>query len=170
MNEAEPRKAGRPRKSDGPRLPHEQVDRLLVFGESENSRGGAEPRVRFPSYRALARRFGVSHSIIADYSKKHDCLRRRVRGQTCGMCVAEGIVDVPSGTMGRDDAIRIIDACLSGFGKAVTEGRVRMDSAADFDTMLRLKEFIRGGNSTATPASTRVNPVTARDRVEEIVK
>jgi hypothetical protein len=154
MNEAQPRKVGRPKKSDGPRLPHEQVDRLLVFGESENSCGGAEPRVRFPSYRALARRFGVSHSIIADYSKKHDCLRRRLRGHTRSSArVAEENVDVPAGTMGRDDAIRIIDSYLLGFEKAITEGRVRMDSAAGFDTMLRLKEFIQGGDSTTIPSS-----------------
>jgi hypothetical protein len=151
MNEAQPRKVGRPRKSDGPRLPHEQVDRLLVFGESENPCGGAEPRVRFPSYRALARRFGVSHSVIADYSKKHDCLWRRQRGQTCGMRVAEGMSDSPADAIGKDGAIHIIDAYLSGFGKAVIEGRVRMDSPSDFNTMLRLKEFIQGGDSTAAP-------------------
>jgi hypothetical protein len=47
--------------------------------------------------------------------------------------------------MSKADALRIIDSYLAGFEKALAEGRVRFDNPGDFNTMLRLKEFIQGG-------------------------
>src|SRR5690606_39612532 len=47
--------------------------------------------------------------------------------------------------LSKDDELRIIDSYLAGFEKALTEGRVRFDNPGDFNTMVRLKEFIQGG-------------------------
>jgi hypothetical protein len=70
-------KTGRPRKGDGPAFPHEEVDRLLVHGEIVEADDGREMQVRYPSFRAIADRYGVAHSLIADFAKKHNCLQRR---------------------------------------------------------------------------------------------
>src|SRR5690606_35191259 len=45
----------------------------------------------------------------------------------------------------KDDELRIIDTYLAGFEKALAEGRVRFDNPGDFNTMVRLKEFVMGG-------------------------
>ena len=71
------RKNGRPVKGDAPRVPYEELDRILVFGEVVTCEDGESTTVQYPSYRDLARRYGVCNSVIARYSKKHNCLRRR---------------------------------------------------------------------------------------------
>jgi hypothetical protein len=84
MNELDPspappsprprRRAGRPRKGEGPQINHAELDQLLVFGEPAAPPGGA---IRYPSYRELAARYGVANSVIADYARKNRCQRRR---------------------------------------------------------------------------------------------
>jgi hypothetical protein len=45
----------------------------------------------------------------------------------------------------KEDALATIDSFLLKFREAIGEGRVRADSPADFNMLLRLKEFILGG-------------------------
>ena len=142
------RKNGRPRKGEPPRVPYDEVDRLLVFGEVVKTEDGENTTVVFPSYRELARRYDVSHSLIAQYSRKHDCLRRRKEAKArIAVKTDQKIVELRATAMAlsKDDALRMIDAYLVGFEKALSEERVRFDNPTDFNTMLRLKEFILGG-------------------------
>jgi hypothetical protein len=142
------RKNGRPRKGDPPRIPYEELDRILVFGEVVPCEDSAYSTVEYPSYRDLARRFGVSHSLIAQYAKRHDCMRRREQAQARIAAQADQkLVELRATAiaMSKDHALHIIDNYLVGFEKALAEGRVRFDSPGDFNTMLRLREFIQGG-------------------------
>ena len=66
------RKNGRPAKGDPPRVPYEELDRILVFGEVVTCEDGESTTVQYPSYRNLARRYDVCNSVIARYSKKHN--------------------------------------------------------------------------------------------------
>jgi hypothetical protein len=142
------RKSGRPRKGAPPRIPYEELDRILVFGEVVPCEDGENTTVAYPSYRDLARRFGVSHSLVAQYAKKHNCMRRREEAQARVAARADQkLIELRAGAiaMSKVDALRIIDSYLAGFEKALAEGRVRFDNPGDFNTMLRLKEFIQGG-------------------------
>jgi len=139
---------GRPRKGEGPRLPYEEIDRILVFGEVVACDDGKNTTVVYPSYRDLGRRYGVSHSLIADYAKKHNCMRRReVTQARIEEKTDQKLIEMraQSLAMSKDDELRIIDTYLAGFEKALSEGRVRFDNPADFNTMVRLKEFVQGG-------------------------
>jgi hypothetical protein len=71
------RKRGRPRGGRGPIVPWQEADRLLVFGEVAIDEMTGRHEVRYPSYRELARRYGVSVSLIATYASKHQCIKRR---------------------------------------------------------------------------------------------
>jgi hypothetical protein len=145
--EGEPRRGGRPRKSEGPRVPYEELDRILVFGEVVPCEDGNGTTVVYPSYRELAERYGVSNSVIADYAKTHNVQRRRREGQARIQAKAENkLVELRASAiaLSKDDELRIIDGYLSGFEKALGEGRVRFDNPADFNTMVRLKEFVMG--------------------------
>ncbi len=141
------RKTGRPKKGDGPRVPYDELDRVLVFGEVvQTDEGGTS--IVYPSYRDLAQRYGVAHSLVAQYARKHDCLRRRKEAKARVAVKAEQkIVEMRATAiaLSKDDALRMIDTYLVGFEKALSEGRVRFDNPTDFNTMLRLKEFILGG-------------------------
>ena len=142
------RKNGRPVKGDPPRVPYEELDRILVFGEVVTCEDGESTTVQYPSYRDLARRYGVCNSVIARYSKKHNCMRRREQAKArIAVETDKKLVDLRSTAiaLSRDDELRIIDTYLAGFEGALAEGRVRFDNPTDFNTMVRLKEFIQGG-------------------------
>lgn len=145
--DGEPRRGGRPRKSEGPRVPYEELDRILVFGEVVPCEDGNGTTVVYPSYRELAERYGVSNSVIAEYAKTHNVQRRRRDAQARIQAKAENkLVEMRATAiaLSKDDELRIIDGYLSGFEKALGEGRVRFDNPADFNTMVRLKEFVMG--------------------------
>jgi hypothetical protein len=142
------RPAGRPLKVDGPKFPQQEVDRALVFGELVDPGDGSGPTVVFPSYRELGMRYGVSHSVIAEYARKHNCIRRREHTQArLEARTDQKLIELRATAMAmsKDDTLRIIDSYILGFEKAVADGRVRFENPSDFNTMVRLKQFIEGG-------------------------
>ncbi|MBI5549515.1 MAG: AT hook motif domain protein, partial [Deltaproteobacteria bacterium] len=46
--------------------------------------------------------------------------------------------------LGTADVVQIVDGYITGFQKAVDEGKVRFDSPADLDRLVRLKELMLG--------------------------
>ena len=141
------KKGGRPRKVDGPKVNYQQLDRLLVFGELVES-SEAEPAVVFPSYRVLAKRFGVSHSVVSDYAKKHDCLRRRATNQArVEARTDDKLVELlaTAFAVSKERTVRLLDRFIVEFEKTMDDGRVRTDSLTDLNLVVRLKEFLLGG-------------------------
>jgi hypothetical protein len=140
-------RGGRPTKSEGPRVPYEEVDKILVFGEVVPVGDGDETTVYFPSYRELAERYGVSNSVISEYAKSRNVQRRRKEAQLRIQAkVEQKVVEMRAKAIAfsKEDELRIIDSYLAGFEKAIAEERVRFDNPADFNTMVRLKEFVMG--------------------------
>jgi len=138
---------GRPSKGDGPAFPHDEADNLLVHGEVVETEGDAGARVRYPSYRELAERFGVAHSLIAKFSKEHNCLARRRQADKRVKEMADTkLIELRADSLAltRDDAVRVIDRYLAQFEGALQEGRVRCDNPSDFNLMVRLKSFVMG--------------------------
>lgn len=148
----EPHTRGRPRKSEPPRIDYDELDRLLVHGEVVPREDGTSTMV-YPSYRDLALRFCVSHSLVAQYARRHNCMRRRAEAQARILVNADNKLVERRATalaLTKDDELRIIDGFLLGFDQALAEGRVRFDNPADFNTMVRLKSFIEGGADSRT--------------------
>ncbi|MFP2962563.1 AT hook motif domain protein [Myxococcus sp. 1LA] len=150
LDEAPPppkRKTGRPRKSEEPALPRQELDRALVFGDVKTLPDGST-MTSYASYRELAERFGVATSLVANYAKEHNCLRRREEAKTRIATKADQkLIELRANAIAvsKDDALKMIDGYLLGFEEALSEGRVRVDNPTDFNTMVRLKEFVQGG-------------------------
>ncbi|ADO70447.1 hypothetical protein [Stigmatella aurantiaca] len=141
------RKTGRPRKSEEPALPRQELDRALVFGDVTTLPDGST-MTDYASYRELAERFGVATSLVATYSKEHNCLRRREEAKVRIATKADQkLIELRATAIAvsKDDALKMIDGYLLGFEEALAEGRVRVDNPTDFNTMVRLKEFVMGG-------------------------
>ncbi|MCP3167378.1 AT hook motif domain protein [Myxococcus qinghaiensis] len=141
------RKTGRPRKSEEPALPRLELDRALVFGDVKTLPDGST-MTSYASYRELAERFGVATSLVANYAKEHNCLRRREEAKTRIATKADAkLIELRATAIAvsKDDALKMIDGYLLGFEEALSEGRVRVDNPTDFNTMVRLKEFVQGG-------------------------
>lgn len=169
----EPRRGGRPRKSEGPRVPYEEVDRILVFGEVVPCEDGNGTTVIYPSYRELGERYGVSNSVIAEYAKGHNVQRRRREAQARIQAKAENkIVELRANAiaLSKDDELRIIDSYLAGFETALVEKRVRFDNPADFNTMVRLKEFVMGNADSRSEIHATLSLESLQARHRQVIR
>jgi hypothetical protein len=140
-------KRGRPKRGQGPGVPWQEVDQLLVLGEDVLNEKTGRPEVRYPTYRDLSSRYGVSSSLIATYAAKHQCIKRREENIARTQAqfeqkLIEKRAEVRA--MSAAEAIEIIDGYMQSFRQAMEEGRVRTDSATDFNTLARLKAFLEG--------------------------
>jgi hypothetical protein len=143
----EKRKPGRPRHQDAPVIPWEELDRALVFGEVQILEDGKHTTF-YPSYRALAERYGVVVSVIAEYAKSHNTMKRRKEtAARVAVRTEEKLIELRAESLavGEDRLVAMIDDFLLKFEGALKEGRVRTDSPTDVNTLARLKQFIMGG-------------------------
>jgi hypothetical protein len=141
------RKRGHPLHVDRADVPWNEVDRLLVLGETVVLADGTQS-TQYPALRELARRYGVNHTLLVKYAQEHHCERRReVARVRLLQKTEEKILDLRATAIAvsKDDVLRMIDKFLVKFESALDEDRVRYDSPNDFNTMIRLKEFVNGG-------------------------
>jgi hypothetical protein len=87
-------KGGRPPNSCGPKVPYDEVDRLLVEGELVEGPGGVEVRV-WPTQRDVAKRYDVSPSLIGTYAKQMNAQARREAFQAGKPLPPRTLVDAP---------------------------------------------------------------------------
>ncbi len=141
------RPRGRPRRVDAPVIPWDEVDRLLVHGEPVKSEATGQETTRYPSLEELGRRYGVSKNRIWQYASKHKCLERRKESKVREQTRYDRIVNArraEARALGTEDVVQIIDGYIEGFRKSIDEGKVRFDSPADLDRLVRLKELMLG--------------------------
>ncbi len=154
------RKGGRRARVDGPAFPVDEVDHLLVHGEPDE-----KGVLRYPTYRDLAERFGVAPSTISGFARHHNCLARRRKVhehvvEASDMKLAEMCAEQVALT--NLDLIKAIDEYVGQFSAALREGRVRCDSPADFNQLVRLRAFLQGG------ADSRQEQVNGLPTLEEL--
>ena len=167
------RKPGRPKKGEPPRVPYEELDRILVFGEVVTCEDGESTTIHYPSYRDLARRYGVSNSVIARYAKEHDCQRRRevAKGRVAAKA-DQKLVELRANALAvsKDAQVRIIDEYLGAFENALAEGRVRCDNPSDFNLLCRLREFILGGADSRQEVHASLSLEVIQERHRQLLK
>lgn len=165
--------AGRPKKGDGPRIPYDALDRLLVHGEVVQCKDGVNTMVVYPSMREIADRLGVSHTSVQEYARTRNCLRRREVAQARVEEKADQkLVELraTARAVSRDEELRIIDSFLLGFERALAEGRVRHDNPTDFNTMIRLKQFLQGGADSRQEVHARLTLEDIQERHQNMMR
>ena len=180
MGEKEPlkkkplkRPKGRPPKNAPPTFPRDEADSLLVHGETAKCADGENTTVRYPSHAELANRFSVSRTLISRFSREKNCVRRRKEAQVRARQQADRhMVELraKSIVISQDETVSIIDEYLEQFLEAVKEGRVRADNPADFNTMVRLKEFVMGGPDSRSEVHAKLSLETIQERHRQMVR
>jgi len=141
------RPRGRPKRADAPVVPWTEVDRLLVFGEVAKDPVTAKEAVKFPSLADLAKRYAVSRNLIWRYADRAKCFQRREEARlTTQARFDQKVIEQAANARAAasSDVSRLVDDVIASFRKAFDEGRVRIDSAADLDRLIRLKELLGG--------------------------
>ncbi|MCG8420922.1 MAG: hypothetical protein MJE77_23625 [Proteobacteria bacterium] len=148
-------------------MPWVEVDRLIVHGERIRDAETGNEVFRYPSYRELARRYGVAVSLVGKFARQRNCMQRRKNAQggqgdesqspvTTVTTMSEEepltfsdlakeiandrVVKRRTRPLSNRDQLAIIDACLRAFANALDEGRIKCDSPSDLHTLLRLRE------------------------------
>lgn len=129
-----------------------QLEQLLVCGEEVQTPEG-QVIIHYPSCRELARRFQTAHSTISKFARDRDCFTRRERLKAelttrIEQKLTERRADALSAS--RAQTLVIIDSFMQGFAVSLEQGQVRLESVADFNTMVRLREFLVGGADQRT--------------------
>lgn len=145
------RRPGRPKRADAPVIPWDVVDKLLVHGEVVVDPRNGQEALRFPSLAVLAKRYGISRTLVWKYASRAKCFERRkeARAKILARTDAKVIEKVSNArAAASSDVAGIVDTFISGFRKALDDGKVRFDSPADLDRLVRLRELVNGNADT----------------------
>ena len=162
---------GRPKRGEGPDVPWPTVDKLLVHGEQVIDGKTGEERVSYPSLATLAERYGVSRTLLWKYAHRHQCFDRRKDAQARTQALTDDkVIEKLSSARATHtvDVLRVVDQFLLGFEKDLREGKVRTDSAADFDRLTRLREFVTGGADSRQELTGSVSLTAIQERHQRL--
>lgn len=135
---------GRPRKGDRPPIPWDEIEKAYVCGEVVRQLEDGSFERRYPSIRELAQKFGVHRSLVGYHSRRYNWPKQRKEYQE-QLKAEMRRVRAKARALSTEDGLAILDAYLERFREAVESGHVRVDSIADFNTAMRLREFLLGG-------------------------
>jgi AcrR family transcriptional regulator len=140
------------RHSEPPRYSVEELDRLLVFGEPYANPDGTVS-VRYPTNKEIAERLGIAERTVTQHWRKQHCSRRRTEARArIAARVEEKLIEQTAEqiVVSRERTIQVVDKFLSRFEMALDDGTARTDLPADFERLVRLKEFLLGNAESRT--------------------
>ena len=141
------RRKGRPKRGDTPIVDWDAVDKALVHGERFTDPATGKEGTKYPSLVELGERHGVSRTRVWQYAQQARCYDRRKDAQLRTQAQYDSLVIAKvsaSRAIATADIVGIVDQFLLGFERELQGGRVRTDSAADFDRLIRLRELLLG--------------------------
>jgi AcrR family transcriptional regulator len=147
-----PGQVGRLHHTEPPRYSVETLDRLLVFGEPYAAPDGTVS-VRYPANKEIAERLGISHGTVVKHWRKQHCGRRRAEARArIAARVEEKLVEQTAEqiALSRERIVHVVDKFLGRFEMAIDDGTARTDLPADFERLVRLREFLLGNAESRT--------------------
>ena len=123
------------------------IDRLLVEGELVDDGRGHRVRV-YPMSQEIADRVGVTPSWISKFAKRNRCFQRRKEFQARVESKAQDERERQEAkrlAFDTDRALRLCDRILEKYEEAVENDGIGRITAADVNTVLRLRSYLQGG-------------------------
>jgi hypothetical protein len=163
---------GRPRRAEGPAFPRDKVFDALVYGEVVQSADGTAT-TEYPTYREVAERYGVAISVIAEYAKSRNVLKRRELARARFEArKEEKLIELRADAVAFDEArmLQVLDEMFANYATSVTEGRMRFDNVGDLDKLWRLKSFIQGGPDSRQEVQGAITLEALQQRYETMLR
>jgi transposase-like protein len=167
-----PGQVGRLHHTEPPRYSVETLDRLLVFGEPCAAPDGTIS-VRYPANQEIAERLGVHVNTVTNHWRKQHCSRRRAEARArIAARVEEKLVEQTAEqiALSRERTIQVVDKFLSRFEMAIDDGTARTDLPADFERLVRLKEFLLGNAESRTAVEQTLSLDTAQQQHAQVLR
>lgn len=127
--------------------------------------------LRYPSLGDLARRYGVSRALVWKYVQRARCYERRAKARVETLERAdEKLVEriAAKRANAATDVLGVVDAFISGFRQALDDGKVRVDSALDFDRLVRLRELLVGAADSRTELQGGISLASIQERHQRL--
>lgn len=161
------RKTGRPKRADAPVIPWPTIDHALVFGERQIHPATGTESIKYPSLATLAERYGISQTGMWRYATKARCYERRKEAHAETQArTDEKVIEKLSSSRAlvTSDVVDVLDSFIVKFRQELSEGKVRTDSAADLDRLVRLKELLLGRSDSRSELHGELSLAAIQDR------
>ncbi len=157
------RQVGRPRGRFDPSIPWVDIENAYVWGDTIEQGPGGVFQKKYPSFRDLGRRFKVAPSLVHYYAKRGKWHDRRLAVASLSK---EEFDKEAAKSRAREavSALGVLDVWLQKFSENVEQGKVRADSIADLNTVIRLKKFLEGDADSRTEQRVVVSLEQLQDR------
>lgn len=137
------RRAGRPKKENRLDVEWGAIDRLIVHGEEYEPEEG-KPGHRYPTYREIGDRFGITFTTVAKYAKTHNCIERRRRQRLINKAEEDTGTKQKRGKITAERILDIIDRAIYSFERGLMEDRIIINTVDDFVKLVRARQVLTG--------------------------
>jgi transposase-like protein len=168
----QPGRVGRLHHTEPPRYSVETLDQLLVFGEPYAAPDGTVS-VRYPSPKEIADRLGIHVNTVTTHWRKQHCNRRRAEARArIAARVEEKLVEQTAEqiALSRERIVQVVDKFLGRFEMAIDDGTARTDLPADFERLVRLREFLLGNAESRTAVEQTLSLEMAQQQHAQVLR
>jgi hypothetical protein len=137
------RGTGRPKGRHDPDINWEAIENEYVWGETISRKPDGTYVRKYLTFLQIGEKYGVSKSLVHYYAKKQGWEDRRLRAIST---TKEEFDKEMSKSRAREtvEAIEVLDEWLLEFAANVKAKKVRADSIGDLNTVVRLKQYLKG--------------------------
>lgn len=141
------RGTGRPKGRHDPNIDWEAIENEYVWGETISRKPDGTYLRKYPTLLQIGEKYGVSKSLVHYYAKKKGWEERRLSAIST---TKEEFDKEMAKSRAREtvEAVEVLDQWLLQFVDNVRTKKVRADAISDLNTVVRLKQFLKGEADT----------------------
>lgn len=132
------RRPGRPRLGEAPVFDENDLERLLVHGEFETPTDDSPATHRYPSFRELAARFGISKTAVERFASRHNCLERRAHPGSPVATPRMSVGEQATAERKAKSTPQLVREIFRKWVEDVHAGEIRIATTGEIERMFRL--------------------------------
>lgn len=158
-------KARRPHRD--PSIDWQAIENAYVWGDTIGQRPDGSYLRSYPTLKKLGEKFNVIPTLIHYHAKRGNWQERRLACQQ--QTQAEFDAELAKARARETvDALGVLNRWLRKFDENVRAGKVRADSIADLNTVMRLQKFLEGGGADRVQHDVRITLEQLQQRHQQL--